>query len=238
MFMQTIPSLLEKTPEDLIFQINKLSPFFKRFQIDIADGIFVPNKTVLIEEIKDNLIKDCLNKDSLSFDFHLMVKDYKSEIKKIEELKNLIKINLIFFHFSAISNFIRQSADRISDLSNIPIGLTLNPQDQVSDLTRHYALNIIPCLQIMSVIPGVQGNPFLPDTLLKIEQLRVLGYKSKIFLDGAVNDKTIPVINNLKYKPDFICPGSYLTKAKDLKKNVKYLINLNNQDTITKYSKQ
>ena len=77
----------------------------------------------------------------------------------------------------------------------------------------------------MSVTPGVQGNPFSPDTLLKIEQLRVLGYKSKIFLDGAVNDRTLPVINKLKYKPDVICPGSFLTKAKDLEANVKYLEN-------------
>ena len=77
----------------------------------------------------------------------------------------------------------------------------------------------------MSVTPGVQGNPFLPKTLNKIEQLRDLGYRKKIFLDGAVNDKTIPIINKLKYKPDVICPGSFLTKAKDLEKNVKYLEN-------------
>jgi pentose-5-phosphate-3-epimerase len=75
----------------------------------------------------------------------------------------------------------------------------------------------------MSVVPGVQGNPFLPNTLKKIEQLRVLGYRNKIFLDGAVNDKTIPFINKQKFKPDVVCPGSFLTKAKDLEKNVKYL---------------
>ena len=232
--MQTIPSILEKDALSLFYQINKLSPYFKRFQIDIADGIFVPNKTVQIEEIKDSLIKDCLNKDSLSFDFHLMVKDYKTTIKKLEELKKLIKINLILIHFSAIKN----CKLKIENYSPLPIGLTLNPQDQIADLTNHYALNTIPFIQIMSVTPGVQGNPFIPETLNKIEQLRDLGYRKKIFLDGAVNDKTIPVILAKKYQPDFICPGSYLTKAKDLEKNVKYLIDLNNQDTNSKYSKQ
>ncbi|MEK7597819.1 MAG: hypothetical protein AAB441_04210 [Patescibacteria group bacterium] len=217
--MQTIPSILEKDASSLFYQINKLSPYFKRFQIDIADGIFVPNKTVQIEEIKDSLIKDCLNKDSLSFDFHLMVKNYKTTIKKLEELKKLIKINLILIHFSAIKN----CKLKIENYSSLPIGLTLNPQDQVEDLASHYSLNNLPTIQIMSVTPGVQGNPFLPDTLKKIEQLRVLGYKSKIFLDGAVNNKTLPIINKLKYKPDVICPGSYLTKAKDLKRNVEYL---------------
>ena len=217
--MQTVPSILEKDINGLISQINKLSPYFPRFQIDIADGIFVPNKTVQIEEIKDSLNKDCL-----LFDFHLMVKDYKKEIEKLEKLKKLIKINLILIHFSAISS--RQWRDRISDFSPIPIGLTLNPQDQVDDLACKYNLNHIPFIQIMSVNPGFQGSPFLPETLNKIEQLRDKGYRKKIFLDGAVNEKTIPVILSKKYQPDFICPGSYLTKAKDLEENVKYLSEL------------
>ncbi|MFA6016983.1 MAG: hypothetical protein WC744_02760 [Patescibacteria group bacterium] len=219
--MQICPSILEPAADVLIQTINRLSSFYKYFQIDIADGIFVPNKTVQIEEIKDSLIKDCLHKDSLSFDFHLMVSDFESDIKKLNDLKKLINIKNIFIHLSAIENYLELE---IENLSDIPIGLTLNPQDQVSDLTRHYPLNTIPCLQIMSVTPGVQGNPFIPDTLNKIEQLRLLGYRGKIFLDGAVNDKTLPIISKLKYRPDVICPGSYLTKAKDLKQRVEFLI--------------
>jgi ribulose-phosphate 3-epimerase len=113
----------------------------------------------------------------------------------------------------------------IPKLSPIPIGLTLNPSEQVSDLESHYNLDNVPSIQIMSVTPGVQGNPFIPETLNKIEQLRVHGYRFKIFLDGAVNDKTLPAINKQKFKPDVICPGSFLTKAKDLEKNVEYLKN-------------
>ena len=75
----------------------------------------------------------------------------------------------------------------------------------------------------MSVTPGVQGNPFLPNTLKKIEQLRILGYRFKIFLDGAVNDKTLPFINEQKFKPDVICPGSYLTKTDQLQSHVDFL---------------
>ena len=220
--MQTVPSILEKTPEDLFFQINKLSPYFSHFQIDIADGIFVPNKTVQIEEIKDSLNKDSLYKDCLLFDFHLMVFDFEKDITKLNQLKKLINIKNIFIHYSAIKNF----KLKISNLSPIPIGLTLNPEDQVDNLTNHYSLKQIPLIQIMSVIPGVQGNPFLPEMLNKIEQLRDIGYRKEIFLDGAVNEKTIPVILSKKYQPDFICPGSYLTKTKTLKKNVKYLSEL------------
>ena len=221
--MQTVPSLLEKNPQDLFFQINRLSKYFSRFQIDIADEIFVPNKTVQIEELFN---KDSLYKDSLFFDFHLMVKDYGTEIKKLEKLRNLLNIKYVFIHFSAIGNLPagRQGWKlEIGNFSSLPIGLTLNPQDQVDDLARQYDLNKIPFLQIMSVNPGFQGSPFLPEMLNKIEQLRNLGYRKEIFLDGSVNEKTIPVISAKKYRPDFVCPGSFLTKAKDLKKNVEYL---------------
>lgn len=221
--MKTIPSILEKNTASLFYQINRLSPYFNRFQIDIADGIFVPNKTVQIEEIEKTIrqsnnetLKQCI------FDFHLMVKDFESEIKKLEELKKIMKIGYIFIHYSALLDF----GFCHLDLSSIPIGLTLNPRDQISTLARGYDLNEIPFIQIMSVTPGAQGNPFLEITLNKIEQLRDLGYRKDIFLDGAVNEKTIPIILSKKYQPDFICPGSYLTKAKDLKKNVKYLSKL------------
>jgi pentose-5-phosphate-3-epimerase len=218
--MQICPSMPEPTMDSLAATINRLSPFYNYFQIDIGDGIYVNNRTVQIEEIIKNLNK--FNKlDTLHFDFHLMVKDYISDINKLNELKKFINIKNIFIHLSAIENF----KLKISNLSSLPIGLTLNPQDQVDDLARHYNLNNIPTIQIMSVIPGVQGNPFLPDTLKKIEQIRVLGYRNEIFLDGAVNDKTLPFINEQKFKPDVVCPGSFLTKAKDIKKNVEYLKN-------------
>ncbi len=216
--MQICPSILEPTAESLFTTINKLSPFYKYFQIDIADGVYVNNKTVQIDEIKDTLNKDSLPEDCL-YDFHLMVKDYISDINKLNVLKKSIDIRNIFIHLSAIENF----EMKIEELSSLPIGLTLNPQDQVDDLVRHYNLTNISTIQIMSVTPGVQGNPFLPDTLKKIEQIRVLGYRNEIFLDGAVNDKTLPFINEQKFKPDVVCPGSFLTKAKDLEKNVKYL---------------
>ena len=216
--MQICPSMPEPTMDSLAATINRLSPFYNYFQVDIGDGIYVNNRTVQIDEISKNFGK-FNNYRSLNFDFHLMVSDFEADITKLNELSKSINIKNIFVHYSAIKNF----ELKISNLSPIPIGLTLNPQDQVDDLAKHYNLEDIPTIQIMSVTPGVQGNPFIPETLKKIEQLRVLGYKSNIFLDGAVNDKTLPFIAEQKFKPDVVCPGSFLTKAKDLNTNVNFL---------------
>ncbi len=76
----------------------------------------------------------------------------------------------------------------------------------------------------MSIHPGPQGSPFIPQTLNKIDQLRQKNYRKKILLDGAVNQKTLPQILNKKNKPDVLCIGSFLTKAEDkLKERVEYL---------------
>ncbi len=220
--MIAFPSILEKTPEELFSQITKLSLYFNYFQVDIADGIFVPNKTVQINE----LIKTTFNKDSLllnkRFEFHLMVQDYETNIKKLVELKKYMNIETILIHSSLSPDY----QQIIKNYKLFSFGLVLNPEDSVKTIVHNYQIDNIPIIQIMTVDPGLQGNPFLPESLNKVEQLRLANYRNKISLDGAMNDKTIPYILEHKYKPDIVCPGSYLTKTNELEKHVKYLQSL------------
>ena len=215
--MQICPSILESSSSDFIYQLNKLSPYFNYFQIDVADGIFVSNKTIQIEEIIQAIKpSNYLAMKPLIFDFHLMVKDYDKEIEKLRNWKiKQIKINNIFIHYSLLPVFKILINKLFLDRFSLSIGLVLNPQDQVSDLVNNYDLNKISSIQIMSVIPGKQGSAFIPETLKKIEQLKIAGYRSKIFLDGGVNHQTLPLILNQKYKPDVIGVGSYFTQAKE-----------------------
>ncbi len=219
--MQICPSILEYKAEDYFTTIKKLVPYYQYFQIDFADGIYVDNKTASLDDfikyLKGSVITDPYK--NITFDFHLMVKNYEEHINKIEELKEKIKIKNVFIHYDLSPKY-----SILNTKYSFPIGLVLNPQDQIKDLATHYRLHDIPFIQIMSVIPGAQGKPFMPETLNKIEQLRNLGYRSNIYLDGAVNDKTIPIINALKYQPDFVCPGSYLAKTDQLQEHVDYLL--------------
>lgn len=228
--MQVVPAILEKTPEEFIFQFNRLRPYFNHFQIDIADGQFVPNKTVQIEELSKTIEQySNITMKQFSFDFHLMVKDYKKEIKKLMRLlarrsldeggKKFVKIKNVLIHYSLNPNF----QFLISNFSCFAIGLVLDTPDQISDLGQKYGLDKIPLIQIMTINPGFQGSPFLPEMLNKIEQLRISGYRNKILIDGSVNDKTLPIILARKYQPDILCVGSFLTKAKDLKGRLKLL---------------
>ena len=87
----------------------------------------------------------------------------------------------------------------------------------------NYELRTMNCIQIMSVNPGFQGSKFLPETLKKIRALRQLDYGSDIYLDGGINERTIPIIKSQKDPPDFLCIGSFLTKSIDPKKTTEDL---------------
>ncbi len=221
--MQICPSILESKVADYFKTLEKLSSFFNWFQLDFADGQYVKNKTASM----DDFLSEIKNKQqiitNIYFDFHLMIKDFESILEKLKNLsqEKKLKIKNIFIHYDL-------RPDPLLFKKNFPftIGLAINPQDEIDNLAKDYNLKSIKSIQIMSVYPGAQGSPFVPQTIKKIEQLRNLNYRSLIFLDGAVNDQTISFIKSQKFLPDVICPGSYFTKAKnnEIKKRIKNLL--------------
>ncbi|QQG44322.1 MAG: hypothetical protein HYW86_00155 [Candidatus Roizmanbacteria bacterium] len=217
--MKVMPSVLTNSPEEFSLQMNRLTKYFSYFQIDIADGQFVPNVTTKIEDIALFQRSKILDLRSLMFDFHLMVVDYEKEIEKLVQLSQLIKINIIFIHHSLRPNLQKLS----QDYPQFSFAPTLDTRDQVEDIKKYYDPKKLQYLQIMTVTPGFQGSSFINDSLKKIEHLRLVNYRAKIYIDGAVNDHSIPSIMKLKYQPDFLCPGSFLSKAENLEERINYL---------------
>lgn len=204
--MKVIPALLVKTSEELTQQIDKLVLYFQHFQIDIADGKFVPEKTITLEDISSLSIQS-----SLSFDFDLLVGDVTAALNEIDKLSQKIAVKTIFIH----------NLDSFNLQPNA--GIAIDPQISVDTIKQKFDLNSIPVIQVMSVVPGAQGRAFIPETLNKIEQLRKTGYRNKIYLDGGINNETLPTILEKEYRPDVLCIGSYLTHAENIEERVKQL---------------
>lgn len=212
--MEIYPSILETNLDEFITTLKKLLPVFNHFQIDIADGIFVPNKTIQIEEIMSVVNGQLSNVKGKSYEFHLMVKDYEKEIAKLKHLKPLS----VLIHLRSIAKLLNGSiAKKISRQFNNEAmkqwqyGLVLSPDDEVQK--NYPIISQFPIIQIMTVNPGRQGSPFLPQELKKINELREAGFKGKIILDGGINDQTLSIILKNKHLPDAVAPGSYFTKA-------------------------
>ena len=195
---------METTIGNFADQIEQVLPYFQHFQIDIADGEFVNNKTISIEEITDFFKTKKIsvaNSRDKTFEFHLMVQDWIGELQKLKTLVPLIKITGVFIHLKVFhSQFNILNTDYV-------YGIVLNPEDTIED--NWEVIKYFPKIQIMTSYPGRQGTPFILDMLNKIDQLRHHGYKGIIILDGGINDQTLPIIVSRKNQPDAVCPGSF-----------------------------
>lgn len=224
-YMKAIPTLLTTNIQEFKEQLELFQKPFPRIQLDIADGKMVPNKTTQTEEIIELIASGQTKVDNTtSFDFHLMVEDYFAELEKIKKLHEMnVKIEAVLINFK-----LKPDLEKISaQYPYLTIGLDLNPEVSISSVASQYNLKKIKAIQIMSVVPGFQGSPFVPEVLEKIEHLRIQHYSGEIFMDGGINETTIPQILEKKYKPDFICIGSFLTKAGEkLDERIKYLHSL------------
>lgn len=201
--MRIIPAILEKTDDQFINQLHTLIPYFTHFHIDIVDGQFVPNKTVQIEDL-NNLQLRTFDLGLLTFDFHLMVDDPGQEVDKLNQLAaKKIKITIVFIHLKTFKDL-----KLVNFKSEFQLGIVLNPEDEVD--ANWAIIKSFPVIQIMSVRPGFQGAVFLPNTLKKIDALRDRGFGEKIYLDGGINDQTLPLIIKNQPLPDVLCIGSYL----------------------------
>lgn len=215
--MIVTPALLEQKIEIQKNQLVSLSPFFSRFQIDIADNTLVPNTTTQVDDLFASSFFNETNQTI--FDFHLMVMDPIKHIKLIALLPKK-RVGTILIHKTAFPNYQLLT-------TNYPLlkfGLVLDPKDEVGTVEESL-LHALPAIQIMTIIPGFQGSSFIEELLIKIEQLRKRGFRQEILIDGSVNEKTIPIILSKKYRPDVFGIGSYLTKSpsNELKKRVLFL---------------
>lgn len=215
--MKILPAILEQSIDSFWQSIKNLYPYFSHFQIDIADNKFVKNKTIQIEKIIASFSNFQLSTANCFFDFHLMVFDYQTEIVKLKELEKSMQIENVLIHLKVIK------PDFKAENYQFKLGIVLNPEDKIKP--NYNLIKNFPAVQIMSVNPGFQGAEFLPEVLTKINELRNSGYQGKIFLDGGINDKTLPVILKNPHKSDVLCVGSYLkTDTKERVKKLKKLI--------------
>lgn len=200
------PAPLETTIEPFVHNINRLSSFFQRFQVDIADGVFVPNTTFQIDDFA--VVYPTLP-SGLLYDFHLMVQHPLVHVQKLQFLPRHA-LGTVLIHMGVFPDI--KTLQTL--LPNAKFGLVLNPEDTVESITDPL-LSSIDSVQVMTIVPGFQGQPFMPKMLYKIEQLRKRGFSGEILIDGSVNDKTIHEISSLDYPPDVLGVGSYITKADD-----------------------
>lgn len=204
----SVSVLNAKEKKQMINILNKTDISY--IHIDVMDGKFVSQISMSPEEIIE------LSKTSdKKLDVHLMVEDPISYIKQIKDLKN---IEYITIHLE-IDKDIKDILSKIKSYG-YKTGLSIKPNTDVNALIPY--LEDLDLILLMTVEPGLGGQPFIESSIDKIQDLKKLinNTNIKIEVDGGINNKTITEVK----EANIAVVGSYITKSENPTEVIKDLI--------------
>ena len=180
------------------------------FHIDVMDGEFVTNKSFPVEEIIE-----LSSITSKPLDIHLMVNDPVIYIEKLNELSN---INNITFHLE-INKDINNILSKLKKYG-IKRGIALRPNTDIKEIIPY--LNNIDLLLVMTVEPGLGGQPFIETSTERIKQIKkiIKDYNIILEVDGGINDKTISKVSDANIS----VVGSFVTTSNNIEEAINKLI--------------
>ena len=167
--------------------------------IDVMDEMFVSQKSLPSDEI----IK-LSPFSSKPLDIHLMVEDPMYYIEKIKELPNIDNITI---HLE-INKDIKNILNKIKEY-DFKRSLAIKPNTDINLLIPY--LDTIDRILIMTVEPGLGGQPFLENSPNRIKEIKKLIKDKNIELevDGGINNQTINKVKDI----DISVVGSYITTS-------------------------
>lgn len=183
--MLIYPSLMVVDPSQIEDEIKLLEPYCAGFHLDIMDNRFVPNNALSIDMV--NKIANMVNKPVW---VHLMV-------EKPDQFYTALFLpndSFISFHIESeidVDRFVKI----IREKKHRP-SIAISPKTPLARIIPF--LDIVDQVLLMSVDPGFSGQPFLPESIFRLEQL--IAYRNKqnavfkIGLDGGINIQNIKMI--------------------------------------------
>jgi ribulose-phosphate 3-epimerase len=213
--IQISPSILSADFSQLGKEIKKLEEGgADLIHVDVMDGHFVPNLT-----IGPPVIKTLRKYTKLPFDVHLMISPVHKFIKNFAEAGS----DIITIHPEATED-LNESIFFIKEL-NKKVGVSLNPNTEINVIESQ--LSNIDLVLIMSVFPGFGGQKFIPETIKKIKDLKLIKDKNNfsfdIEVDGGINFSNSKDVINAG--ANILVSGTTIFKENngDIKKNIETL---------------
>ncbi len=210
------PSLLAADFSNLQSEIEMLNKSDADWiHLDIMDGNFVPNISFGIPVLES--IKKYKEKP---FDVHLMIENPDQYIEAFKKAG----ADIYNVHYEACRHLHRTiGAIHAADMQ---AGVTLNPHTPVALLDD--IISDVELVLLMSVNPGFGGQKYIPNTFLKVEQLKELilkkNSKALIQVDGGVDASNAKQL--IAKGADCLVAGSYIFKTEDPIKTIAGLKNL------------
>jgi ribulose-phosphate 3-epimerase len=212
--MQLIPTINEKTFEEIEKKIKLVENLVDLIQLDIADGKFTDYETW-------NNPEDLLKLETFArFEIHLMV-GHPELI--VERWLKIPLVKRIIVHLETIDEKAFEKILKLTHQYQKELGLAIETKTPWEALEPY--LNKINFVQILAVSAGPAGQIFDFSNLEKIKNLKAKYPHLTIEVDGGVNNDTAPLIKAAG--ADIICSSSYLfADLNKVEEKIKFLENI------------
>ena len=183
--------------KEMVKLLNKTNIAY--IHVDVMDGMFVSQKTFNIKEIRT--ISQVSDK---KLDVHLMV---ENPLLYIENIKDLTNIEYITIHLE-INKDIKEILTKVKSYG-FKTGISIKPNTNLELLLPY--LEYIDLLLVMTVEPGLGGQPFILSSSNRLKEIKKLiqNYNIKLEVDGGINNHTIKEVE----LADIAVVGSYITSS-------------------------
>lgn len=172
---------------------------------DVMDGIFVDNISFGLP-----VLSSLRKITDIPIDVHLMIQQPDKFIERFAKAG----ADMISFHIESESD--TQQTINLVHSCGIPVGVAISPDTSIESVYPFLpSLDQDDFVLIMTVYPGLGGQAFMNEMLLKIDRLQKYKMQNTlsfhIEVDGGINDNTAKLCR--ENGVDYLVAGSYLTGA-------------------------
>ncbi len=148
--------------------------------LDVMDGHFVPNLT-----FGPFIAKAIAGVATRPLDVHLMITDpWRYADAFVDAGADLVTFHVEVEDRGDVGKLLRQLRARGKQA-----GLSVQPDTPVQRLQPY--LGDLDLVLVMSVFAGFGGQKFMPEVLAKVAELRRMGFRGEVSMDGGIGPATI-----------------------------------------------
>lgn len=206
--MKLIPTINEKTFEEIKRKMEIITPLTDWIQIDISNNTFSPHITW-------NNPQDLFTYQTpLNIEMHLMIDDPENIL---EEWLKIPSVKRVIIHYEATDNI--EKNIEIAEKYGKELGLAVNPETSWELLAKY--LDRINFIQLLAVNPGFAGQDFNLRILDKTRTLKEYKKNVIIEVDGGINLNIAKLVKEAG--ADIINSSSFIFKNPNISGSVKAL---------------